>query len=170
MGLNSGLYKILLLLHILSVVVGLGAVTLNGLYGNQAKLRRGAEGLAIAEATDFVTRVATYVIYLIPVFGILLVMASDKAWKFSQTWIGLSFVLYIAALGISHGVMRPTYRRMLELMRELAAGPPPAGATGGPPPQVIELEAKGRRMAMGGGALNVLLVLLIALMIWKPGL
>ena len=170
MGINSGLYKILLLLHIVTVIVGLGAVTLNGLYGNQAKLRRGAEGLAIAEATDFVTHVAEYVIYLIPVFGVLLVMASDKVWSFSQAWIWLSVVVYVVALGISHGVMKPTYRRMLELMRELAAVGPSPAAAGGPPPQAVELEAKGRTMGMAGGLLNVLLVVLVALMIWKPGL
>jgi hypothetical protein len=49
-------------------------------------------------------------------------------------------------------------------------GPPPAGAApSGPPPQVAVMEALGQRLAMGGMFLNVLLVVLVALMVWKPG-
>ena len=32
---------------------------------------------------------------------------SDPVWKFSQTWVWLAIVLYIVALGISHGVLFP---------------------------------------------------------------
>lgn len=166
MGLNSGGYKLLLLLHILSIVIGLGGVTLSGVYGREAKQRQGPEGRAITEAVEYVGHVAHYVIYLIPVFGILLVLASDSVWTFGQTWIWLSIVLYALALGISHGVQFRNTRRMIVLMREMEAGPPPAG---GPPPQVAEIERLGRGLAVGGGALHLILVILIGLMIWKPG-
>jgi uncharacterized membrane protein len=167
MGLNSGLYKLLLVLHLLTVVVGLGTVSLNALYGRESRVRRGAAGLAITEANEFVSSVATYVIYLIPITGILLVLASDSIWKFSQTWLWLALVLYVVALGIVHGVVRPTVRKMIGLMRVMEAGPPPAG---GPPPQVAQLEALGATMAKAGPALSVLLVTLTALMVWKPGI
>src|SRR6188768_3312022 len=49
-GTDTGIYKFLLLCHILVAIVGLGAVMLNGLYGAQAKSRQGAPGRAIAEA------------------------------------------------------------------------------------------------------------------------
>lgn len=165
-GRISNWYSVLLILHILSVVVGIGAVMLNGVYGAQAKARPGPGGRAIVEANYKVTEIASYVIYTIPVFGILLVMASDKAFKFSQTWIWLSMLLYIVAIGISHGLMKPTVKKMLGLMNEMEQGPPPAG---GPPPQAASMAALGQRLATGGMALNLITVVLIVLMVGKPG-
>jgi uncharacterized membrane protein len=169
MGITSGGYKLLLLLHILAVIIGLGTVALNGLYGRETRQRRGKEGLAIAEATEFVSGIAQYVIYLIPVFGILLVFASDKVYSMSDAWISASLALFVVALGISHGVLGPNFRKMLGLMRELEAGPPAGAPPTGPPPQVAELERRGRTVGMAGASLNILLVVLTALMIWKPG-
>jgi uncharacterized membrane protein len=166
-GINSGIYKLLLLLHILAVVVGIGAVMLNGLYAAQAQRRPGAPGRAVSEANFAVSQIAEKVIYLIPVFGILLVLVSDKAWKFSQTWVWLSLLLYIAALGVATGVMTPGHRRINGLLAEMENTPPPAG---GAPPQVVELQQVGQRMAMGGAFLDLAVVALIALMVWKPGL
>jgi uncharacterized membrane protein len=166
MGLNSGLYKWLVVLHLLTVIFGLGAVSLNALYGRESRVRRGAAGLAITEANEFVSGVATYIIYMVPITGILAVMASDKAWKFSQTWVWLSLLLYIVALGISHGVVRPTVRKMIATMKEMEAGPPPAG---GPPPQVAVMERLGATMAKAGPALTLLLISIVALMVFKPG-
>ena len=154
------------MLHILAVVIGIGGVTLNGVYGREAKNRQGPEGRAITEAVEYVSRIAEYVIYLIPVFGILLVLSSDGVYEFSDTWIWLSIVLYVIAVGIAHGVQMRNTRLMIALMRELEATPP---AGGGPPPQVAEIERRGRTLAMGGGSLHVILVALVTLMIWKPG-
>lgn len=177
-AIDSDAYKIVLILHILTVVVGIGAVMLNGLYGAQAKARKGPEGLAIAEANFKVSMVAEKVIYLIPLFGIGLVFMSKtdgvQVYDWDQTWIWLSIVLYIVALGVSHGVVIPTAKRMQVLMKELnAMGPPPAGGpppgAGGPPPQVVELEALGKKIGAGGMTLNLLTVVLIVLMVWKPG-
>ncbi len=123
-------------------------------------------------------------IYAIPVFGIALVFMSDDVIEFDQTWIWLSIVLYIVAMGISHGVMFPTVKKMVALMKELnamgpppgaggAPGGPPAGGpppgAGGPPPQVAQMEALGQRLAAGGMALNLITVVIIVLMVWKPG-
>ena len=164
-GLNSGIYKILLLLHILTVVVGIGAVMLNGIYAAQSQKNPGAPGRAISEANEYVSSVAEKVIYLIPIFGILLVLVSDDAWKFSQTWIWLAILVYIAAIGVAHSVLIPGHRRINELLREMENAPPAGGA----PPQVAEIEKLGQRQAMAGMFNNLAVVVLIALMIWKPG-
>jgi uncharacterized membrane protein len=165
-GTNSGIYKLLLLLHILSVVVGLGAVMLNGLYAAQAQKRPGPTGRAVSEANEAIGNVAQYVIYLIPVFGLLLVMFSDGAWKLSQTWVWLALVLYVIAIGIAHAMLIPGHRRINELLAEMEQGPAPAG---GPPPQVATIQEIGKRQAMAGMTNNLLVVVLIGLMIWKPG-
>jgi hypothetical protein len=77
---------------------------------------------------------------------------SDDVWSFGQTWIWLSIVLYVIALGISHGVMVPNGKKML-------AGP------SGPE----EAAALGKKLAAGGMTLDLLAVVLIVLMVWKPG-
>jgi uncharacterized membrane protein len=165
-GPDTGIYKFLLLCHILTAIVGLGAVMLNGLYGAQAKSRKGPPGRAIAEANHAVSSVAEYFIYAIFVFGILLVIFSDEVFKFSQTWLTVSMLLYIVAIGISHGVMKPSSKKMLALMAEMEQGPPPAG---GPPPQVAQMEQLGKKLAAGGATLNVIVVVILVMMIWKPG-
>src|SRR5437870_3805140 len=111
-GVNSGIYKFLLVLHILSAIVGLGAVMLNGLYAAQTRQRPGPAGRAVLEANAFVSAIATYFIYALAVFGIALIYTSDKAWKFSQTWTWLALLLYLIAVGIAHAVLTPGARRI----------------------------------------------------------
>jgi uncharacterized membrane protein len=164
-GLNSGIYKFLLVLHILSVIVGIGAVMLNGLYASQTAKRKGPEGRAISEANYWVSGIAEYVIYTIPIWGILLILVSDDAWKFSQTWIWMALLLFVIAMGISHGVMFPSHKRVNEVLAEMERTPP----TGGAPPQVTELDRLNQKLAIGGMTLDIIVVIFVALMIWKPG-
>jgi hypothetical protein len=76
-------------------------------------------------------------------------------------------VLYVAALGFVHAVLRPNLKRMGQLMREVNAGAP---TTGGPPAQVAELEARGKRAGINGAIANLTWVVIVILMVWKPGL
>jgi hypothetical protein len=170
MGTNSGIYKLLLVAHILCAIIGFGAVYLNALYGQQVRKRRGREGLAVYEANFFVSGVGQYFIYAVFVFGILLVLTSDDAWKFSQTWVWLAMALYIVALAVSHGILLPTVKRMGVLMREMVdAGPPAGGAPAGPPPQAAEMETLGKRVGATGAFLDIMVIVILAIMIWKPG-
>jgi uncharacterized membrane protein len=170
MGITSTAYKIVLLLHILCAIVGFGTVFLNGLYGAQAKKRPGPGGLAIQEANLFVSKIAEYFIYAVFILGIGLVSMSDDAWKFSQTWIWLAMLLYIVGIGVSHGVLFPNAKKMRDLAAEMvAAGPPPADAPPGPPPQVAEMERRGKTLGAASTFLHLLLVVILVLMIWKPG-
>jgi uncharacterized membrane protein len=167
-GLNSGIYKFLLVLHIACVVVGFGGVALNGLYGARAKRAGGREGLAISETNFWISeRVAEPAIYAVFVLGILLVLTSDEAWEFDQKWISFSMLLYIVGIALTHAVLRPAVKRMNALQAELAATGPAPGA-GGPPPQVAQLESLGQRVGVVAAVLNVLVVIIIALMVWKP--
>jgi hypothetical protein len=167
---NGGLYKLCLVLHILCAIIGFGAVFLNGIYGQQMKTRlqsgKAAEAIGIYEANLAVSKIGEYFIYAVFVFGFALLGLSDSAWKFSQTWIWLAVVLYVIALGLSHGVMMPTVKRMGVLMHEMAAGPPPVG---GPPPQAAEMASLGQRLAVVGPVLNIFLIVILFLMVWKPG-
>jgi uncharacterized membrane protein len=162
MGPGSGAYKFVLLLHLVSVVVGLGGVMLNGVYAGLAAKGQGTEGIAVSEANFKVSNVAEKFIYAIPLFGIGLIFMSDDVWSFGQTWVWLSLVLYVLAIGISHSVLIPSHKRVNLLGRQLAEG-------NGGEAEMHEVMALGKKMAPAGAVLDVLAVVLIALMIWKPG-
>jgi uncharacterized membrane protein len=163
-GAASNLYQIVLLVHLLLSIAGFGGVLLNGVYAARAKQRPGPEGLAISEANYSVSVIAEVLILLVPISGLALVWVSDGAWALSDLWVWLSIALYAVAFAISRVVLMPGHRRINELLTELIRTPSPSG----PPPQVAEVERIGRTMGMAGGALNVLLVVIVVLMIWKP--
>ena len=170
-GRGSTAYDVVLVLHLLTVIVGFGTVMLNGIRGAEAKKRPGPGGLAIGESGHRVNTVAEYVIYAVPVFGIGLVFMSDGNWTFAQTWVWLSLLLYVIGIGVSHAVLIPAEKRMNALAAELvAAGPPPVGApAGSPPPQVAEMEGLEKKLAASGGYLNLTVVVILCLMVFKPG-
>jgi uncharacterized membrane protein len=154
---SDGLYRFFLFLHLVAVVVGFGAVLLNGLYGAQAKKRPGPGGLAIAEANFFVsTKIAEPAIYLVPLFGFALIGLSDGGWKFSQMWISASLVLYVIGLANARLVIVPTSSKMIDMMR---AGPP----------DPMKMDAAGKRLAAAGGFAHLLFTAIMVLMVWKPG-
>ena len=80
----SGIFKVFLVLHVFTAIVGLGGVMLNGLYAAQAQKRPGPTGRAVSEANFAVSMVAEKFIYVIPVFGILLVLTSDGLLQVQQ--------------------------------------------------------------------------------------
>ncbi len=163
-GLTSGVYRVIVLLHILAAIVGFGGVLLNGVYAMEARKRPGPSGRAVSESNFAVSMVAEKVIFAVPLLGLAAVGASDDAWSLGDTWLWLSLVLMIVGLGIAHTVMTPGHRRINQLLAEMESSAP----TGGPPPQLVEVQATGRRLGMMSMVLNVLLVTILALMIWKP--
>lgn len=169
MGIGSAAYNIVFVLHLMAVIVGFGGVVLNGVYGAQAKKRPGVGGLAIGEANVAVSKLAEKVILAVPVFGILLVVLSDGAWEFTQPWVVISMMLFVVSMAYALLVQVHNAERMNALAAELvAAGPPPAGASG-PPPQVAKMEALEKKLAAGGAGLSLALVVMVALMVFKPG-
>jgi uncharacterized membrane protein len=188
MGVGSGAYDTVMVLHVMCVIIGFGGVFLNGIYGSEAKRRRGREGLAVFEATERVGKVAEVFILAVPVFGIALILMSHSQWRFSQAWVVAALAIYGTALVLSFGFHLPNLRRMGGLMGDLVAlsEKPPAIAggavptddaqasaaiveTSGPPPHVAELERRGVRAGFYGGTLNLAIVAVVILMIWKPG-
>ena len=161
---GSDAYNVVKVLHILCAIVGFGAVMLNGLYGAQAKKRGGREAVAIGESVYGVSLIAEYFIYAVFVLGIALVAMGNNLFDFGQTWIWVSMALYVVGLGISHGVLRPRVKRINALLVEVAAGAgPPNGA------QAAQLENVGKQLAATEAALNLLLVVILVLMVFKPG-
>jgi hypothetical protein len=168
-GTNTGIWKFFLVCHILVAIVGLGSVMLNGIYAAQAQKRPGPAGRGASEVNYFVSNIGEYFIYLIPVFGVLLVIFSNKGIKFSNTFVWMALALYFVAIAISHAVMFPGHKKINKLLLEMEQAPAPTGGVEAPP-QVAEIQAIGKKMAPAGMALNLIVVVILFLMVWRPGL
>ena len=168
---NSAAFKVVLALHLVTAIIGFGGVFILGFVGAASQRRQGTEGQAVFDTAQDLSKVAEYFIYAVPLFGIALLFISTThgthVYWWDQTWVSLSLVIYIFAIGFVHGALRPNLRRMSELMAEVNAGP---STTGGPPPQVAELEARGKRAGINGGIANLTWIVIVILMVWKPGL
>lgn len=148
-----GYYQVLLVIHLLTIIAGIGSVVLNGVYGSEAKKAGPNGGNAVVRANFQVSTIAEYIIYLIPVTGILMVIKSP-AWDFSDAWVMISIALYVIALGNAHMNLIPGSKKMIEL-------------TQGPP--TPEMETWDKRLAIAGATNNLIVVALVVLMVWKPG-
>jgi hypothetical protein len=162
---RDGVYDFVLLLHIVAVVVGFGAVALSGIYAAQAKARTGLAALAVVEVNSFVGwRIAQWFIYAVPILGFALLGLSDGAFGFGDLWIWLSIVLYLVGLAISHMVLRTADREFRSVLARSSETVPNVSVA-----DVPQLVALDRRIAAASGALNLLVLVVLILMIWKPG-
>lgn len=159
MGVDSDLYQLVLVLHLLAVIIGFGGMFIAGFYGAESAKRPGAEGMAVADTTMKVTSlVPTMAVYTVPILGILLILLSDDLWKFSDAWVSASFLLYIVLIALAVAVHVPNLRKMIALR---------SGAEG---VQTTEVEKRARTAAVLGGVINLLWVAILFLMVFKPGI
>lgn len=132
---NTG-FKVFLFLHILTVVVAFAPAVL-------AVLPGGREGL-VGVLDRAGRQVYAPALILAGLFGILCIVTSEvagtKVFEFSDTWISLAFVVWIAMNGVFHGLVL-------------------AGQKAGDESKVNS----------GQQIMTVLLLAMLYLMIWKPG-
>lgn len=166
LGSNSGAYKTVFVLHLLAVIIGIGGVMLNAVYGLAARAERGPGGVAILKANHKASDVAMKFIYAIPVFGFALIGMSEKEFKFSQTWVWLSLILYVLAVGNAHMNIIPRVKKLIAIGESVAAKGPQEG---GPPPEVSQMQALGQKVGMFGALNGLLVVIIVSLMVFKPG-
>jgi hypothetical protein len=82
-------------------------------------------------------------------------------------WLGVAIILYIVAVCIAFFVLLPNTGKLVEATAGgPPAGGPPAGAPAGPPPHIAALAQKNQRFGM---ILTTLLMIIIFLMVVKPG-
>ncbi len=163
-GLTGGLYRLLLLLHILCAVVGFGAVAFNGLYRTRARQRGVDAELVLLEESAYFTHTAEFLIYGVVVFGILVALTSKSAWKFDQTWLTVALVLYIAEIALLHGVIHRAEGHYRVLLGQVN-GPRPPGRVA----EVTDLEKLQKRIDLAWGIFGVIFLVILYLMVFTPG-
>jgi len=139
-------HKILLVLHIASVVVAFAPASAHPLLSRQY----GEDGpQALQRFSQLAARngqrVYAPALLLAGLFGLAMVIESDFI-DFGQTWVWLAVVVWIALRVIVTGVILPGERK-------LGAGEASAG----------------KRVELGGMVSTVLFIVMLYLMIWQPG-
>jgi uncharacterized membrane protein len=159
-------FNILVLLHILCVIGGFGAVAYNALYMSLAQRRpRGGTG-AILEVNTLVSGFAEMLIYAALLFGIGAVAASKSTIKFSDAWVSAAFAVYLVDIAILHGWIKRHQRQYAAVVSRLET---PGAEPGSTAVDVAELKQLERRVSLGWAAFNLLVVAAVYLMVFQPG-
>jgi len=158
-------YHILVMLHLLCVIGGFGALAYNALYMSLAQRRPAGGTGAIIEVNALVSGLAELLIYAALLFGIGAVASSHSTVKFSQGWVSAAFGVYIAVIAVLHGWIKRHQRLYAALVARLESGADPSNRE----KDVAELKGLEKRVGFGWGVFNVLVIAAVYLMVFKPG-
>jgi len=173
-----GWFHLWLYLHILAVIAAFGPTFT---FGPISRMIRKNPQHAVfgTEIIEFIeTKMTIPLAVLVPLFGAALIFTAPgniDLWK--SEWLIASIVLYILAFSFALFVQTPNVGKMLRLLRSMPPPPSapasaspgggaPSGAPMGPPPAVAEL---GKRLQLGGMFLSLMVVVILVLMVWRPG-
>lgn len=161
MGKGSAIYNIVLLLHIVTAIVGFGGVIAHGAYNARAFASKAGEAAVLLRNTQAVTKVAHFALYGLFLLGIVLIALSDSAISFAAPWVSASFVVWFAVIGVAHGMVRPAVAALTERAGELAPDTDMSSDE--------EVTGMAKKLAVGEGVTQLLLVVALVLMVWQPG-
>jgi hypothetical protein len=157
-------FRLFLIAHLASVIVGYGAVVFDTLLARRAARFSGPEALAVAQA-GYAASVhgAQLALYLVLPTGIGAVLTHPDAVDLATPWVSAAFVVFFAGLGALHGIVGPARRRAMLALGELA-GRGDDGAEAG-----RALAESGRRLQAGHALFHVLGAVALWLMVFQPG-
>ncbi|HSL59845.1 MAG TPA: hypothetical protein VK866_18495 [Acidimicrobiales bacterium] len=141
-------YRVVYLLHILTIVVAFAPLWVTMRLGRTvAELDADSRRRIGRSTVDAVTQLHFPALILSGLFGVVLILLSDDLYDFAQAWISIAFTLWFVMLGVWFFLLLPAERA-------LAAEATPDGR---------------KKVAMFGGIMHLLFVLMLVDMIWKPG-
>ena len=146
---DDGLYRVLFLGHMLAFLVAFAPAVINPVLAARLKAQDdfGTLGRMAGHMASMGKLIHFPALVALGGFGIAMVFQSDPAFAFDQTWVSLAFLVWLAIIGVIWGVVLPSERK-------LADG---------------EVEAE-KKVAVGGQVTTLLTLVMLYLMIWKPGL
>jgi uncharacterized membrane protein len=149
------LYLVLKYIHILSAIVAVGSNVTYGVWSLRARRDMAHFGFALKGIKFLDDRIAN------PAYGVLLltglVMVFVGSWSITSLWIIVSLVLFVAVAVIGFAYFTPLVRDQMRLVD--------AGDTSSP-----EFERLSRRNSVIGPLLGVIVLVILAMMVFKPSL
>lgn len=160
------LFNIILLLHIATAIVGLGGIIAHGALNAKAFASEAKDARVLLRTTQMLTNPAHFSIYGLFILGIVLIAISgsvdgEEAISMGAPWVSASFVVWFAIVGVAHGIVKPTVKSMVESANELPDSTVLSSDSG--------VVAKAKKLALGEGLTQLLVIAGLYLMVWKPG-
>ena len=146
------MFKILLALHIVFAIFVIGPLAHAAKTAGRG-VRKG-DGAATAEAARLL-RIYSIVSVVVVLLGFGLMSSKEHGRKVADmgdTWIWLSLVLWLAAVGIVHAVLVPLLNRITASIQNEES-----------------VVGQTLRVALVGGVVGTLFVVIVFLMVYKPG-
>ena len=101
----------MLLAHVLTALVGLGAIVVSAGCA-LALARSGADSESLRRYYRPGVNWAGRVLFLVPVFGVALIAMSHGEWSFSDPWVGIGLVVWAVVAMVAELVLWPAERRL----------------------------------------------------------
>lgn len=158
-------FEVLVMLHVLCVIGGFGALAYNALYLSLAQRRPAGGTSAVLEVNKMVSGLGEILVYAALLFGIGAVASSHSRIGFGQAWVSAAFAVYLVDVGILHGWIRPNQRRYADVVGRLERPAEPGADRDG---DVVRLKSLEKRVGFGWGAFNVLVIGAVYLMVFQP--
>ena len=155
---TSLLIAILLLIHVAGAIIGFGPVFTFAVLGPMGGKAGPQGGLALLEGMEAIEKKLVFPVAVAvqPLSGLALIfVAGYSASFFSHYWLWIGIVLYAIAFYLAIFGQNKRLARLIELAK---AGPP-----------TPEFIATAKKVAQTGPIITVLLVVIIILMVTKPG-
>jgi hypothetical protein len=159
-------YQLLVLLHVVCAVGGFGGLLYRSFVLDLARRRGDAAAAGSLAVFGQVSQVAEALVYLALVFGLAAVAVGSGTVSFGRPWVWAALAAWLVMVGLLHGLVRPAEKKYRSTMLELAQLPPvpPPGR----PTQLAALDSLYRRVGLGMGLFNVLLLGSLYLMVFQP--
>jgi len=160
--------QLFLFLHVMGAIAVFGPVFIFPVIASQAQKspQNGHFAAGLSELIERRIVLPGAVVQGITGVALILILGADLT-SASYRWLIGGISLYLVAILYAAFVQAPAAEKMVQLTAGgPPAGPPPAGVPAGPPP---EIAATGQKLQRGGMLLTVLIVLIVILMVTKPG-
>lgn len=148
-AIGDNTYNLMLLIHLAAVVVAFAPAAINPLLGRHFE-NNGGEPVVTnwsGFSAFYTSKISLPALGVILITGVVMILLSDDIFEFDQGWISFSFLVWLAIGGVVSAMI-------LKGEKQLAAG-----------------DMGGRALvARGGPIATVLLVVMLYLMVFKPGL
>lgn len=148
-------YPWLKLAHIALAIVAVGTNITYGIWQARAAREPQHQGWTLRGVKFLDDRVANPSYIGLGIVGVLLVLTGP--WEFEQLWVAAAIVLYILMAAVAFFIYSPTLSRQIRVYE-----------TDGP--EAAEFASLGSRGRLVGAVLAVIVFVIIALMVIKPGI
>jgi hypothetical protein len=150
---RNAAYDLVLLAHVLSALVGFGAVVVAG-FSALALMRSGPPTEALRRYYRPGVNWAGRILFLVPVFGAVLIALSQGQWSYSDGWVGAGLVLWAFAAVVAEMALWPAERRLQTAV--------------GDPSSALGVRSQCLRVVVLAGVLFAVLVIACVVMVAKP--